>query len=118
MILRMTKNVAINTTAPLNEKTAQFYRALGCETKQFAPDFTALGPSPFSCYVVSWEPRPEGNGEVCLQFETDNLDEAKSRVEQGLGQIVYFGADENSPGKRHLWFRDPAGNLMNVIEMD
>jgi hypothetical protein len=117
MKLQFTKNVAINTDADSNTKTSEFYKSLGLDSKQFAPDFTVLGPSPYSCYVVSWDPKPNSKGEICLQFETDNLLEVKKRVESGEGKIVFFGPDENSPGKQHLWFRDPVGNLINVIEL-
>lgn len=117
MKIRFTKNIAINTKPGANSRTADFYRALGLEAKTYAADFTAFGPAPFSCYVVSWSPVPEGEGEVCLQFETDDLEEVKSRVERGGGKILSLGPDRNNPGRSHLWFRDPAGNLLNVVEM-
>jgi len=117
MKLQFTKNVAINTKPSENSSVSTFYKSLGLDSKQFAPDFTILGPSPYSCYVVSWDPPPQGKSEICLQFETDDLNEAKKRIEAGNGKIVYFGKDENSEGKQHLWFRDPGGNLINIIEM-
>lgn len=117
MKLQFTKNVAINTDPTLNQKVADFYKSLGMDSKQFAPGFTVLGPSPYSCYVVSWEPKPAAKGEICLQFETDDLTAVRERVESGEGKVIYFGADPNTAGKQHLWFRDPSGNLINVIEM-
>jgi hypothetical protein len=117
MQLRFTKNVAINVDPSRNAETAAFYRSLGLESKQLAPDFTVLGPSPYPCYVVSWDPKPKAESEICLQFETDDLQEVKERVESGQGIVVFFGPDENSDGKSHLWFRDPVGNLINVVEM-
>jgi hypothetical protein len=48
MKLQFTKNVAINTTASLNPKVASFYKSLGLDSKEYAPDFTVLGPSPYS----------------------------------------------------------------------
>jgi catechol 2,3-dioxygenase-like lactoylglutathione lyase family enzyme len=117
MKIRFTKNVAINTKAAANGKTAAFYQSLGLDSKQVTPDFTVLGPAPYSCYVVSWEPKPDSESEICLQFETDDIAEVKKRVETGQGKVVSFRIDENSPGKHNLWFRDPAGNLINVVEM-
>lgn len=116
MKLRFTKNVAINVDSAANIKVAEFYKSLGLESKQFAPDFTVLGPSPYSCYVVSWEPTPRSKGEVCLQFETDNIEEVKTQVERMQGTVISYAEDPNAPGKKNLWFRDPVGNLMNVIE--
>ena len=117
MRLVFRKNVALNVDPAANSQVAGFYESLGLESKKLTPDFTVLGPAPYSCYVVSWEPRPAGKAEVCLQFETDDIEEARKRILAGKGEIVSFGEDPNSPGKHNLWFRDPAGNLMNIVEM-
>lgn len=117
MKLQFTKNVAINTKASANGKVAGFYKSLGLDSKQITPDFTILGPSPYSCYVVSWEPPPDAESEICLQFETDDIQEVKRRVEAGQGKVVSFGPAKDDPDKRNLWFRDPGGNLINVMEM-
>jgi catechol 2,3-dioxygenase-like lactoylglutathione lyase family enzyme len=118
MKIRLAHRIAINTHDHLHARVTQFYRALGLETQELAPGLVSLAPAPYSLFVVAWEPTPPADGELCLQAETDDLDDLKARVEAGDGEIVYFGDDPNSPGRRHLWFRDPAGTLMNVIELD
>lgn len=116
MLLRFTRNVALNTKQGLATQTADFYRSLGLEVQEIAPDFHSLGPAKYACFVVAWDPEPSSASELCLQLETDDLEEVKARIESGQGEIVYFGDDPNSPGRRHLWFRDPVGTLINVVE--
>lgn len=117
MIMRFTKNIAINVETYNNEMLVKFYKNLGLETKEYGYEFTGLHPSPYKCYIVSWELTDEEGGKVCLQFETDNLQEARSRVESLGGKIIYYGSDPESNGKNHFWFRDPVGNLVNIIEI-
>jgi predicted enzyme related to lactoylglutathione lyase len=117
MILRFTKNIAINTRAGAAEAVAGFYSKLGLETKELAPKFTTLGPAPYSCYVVSWEPQPDGDSEIALQFETDDIAEVRRRAEENGGTILSFEQDAHNPDMMNLWFRDPGGNLINVTEI-
>ncbi len=117
MILRFTKNIAINTRPEHTEQAAAFYKGLGLETQPLAEDFVVLGPAPFSCYVVCWEPQPSGQAEVALQFETDSIEEVKRRAEAQGAMVLAYGPDPHAPARRNLWFRDPQGVLINVTEM-
>ena len=117
MKLRFTKNIALNTIASENSKLADFYKNLGFDSEQYASDFTVLRPAEFSCYVVSWEPKPVNKAEICLQFETDDIEEVKKRILEKSGEVISYGDDPNADGKKTLWFRDPTGNLINVVEI-
>jgi hypothetical protein len=50
-----------------------------------------------------------------LQIETDDLPTLRQRVIDGGGTIEFFGDDPNTPGKQHMWFRDPVGILVNAV---
>lgn len=116
MFLRFTRNIAINAKKGHTTETASFYRSLGLEVREIAPGFNSLEPADYACFVVSWDPEPSSAGEVCLQLETNDIEEVKARIESGRDELVYFGDDPNSPGRQHLWFRAPVGTLINVVE--
>lgn len=118
MTIRFTRNVALNARPEMRRTVTDFYRALGLDAKSIAPALDAIGPAPYgSLLVVSWDPPPLAAGELCVQMESDDLDAVRDSVAAGGGSIVFFGDDPNAEGKRHLWFRDPVGVLVNVIEL-
>ncbi|MBP9706168.1 MAG: hypothetical protein KBD78_00890 [Oligoflexales bacterium] len=116
MKIRFTGNIAINTLESNHKTLEDFYKNLGLESKNLAENFSSLEPSPFACFLVSWDPKPKGLGEICLQLETDDIISVHHAVIAKNCEVLFFGDDPNNIGKRHLWFRDPSSVLVNVIE--
>ena len=59
---------------------------------------------------------PGGEGHVCLVAEPGRYDELRERVEAAGVEVTH--EHEWSAGKRSFYFKDPAGNLLEVADSD
>lgn len=90
-----------------------FYRAGGQVVLVFNPAETATPPAPDAALPVPPH-GAEGPGHLCLAASAEELDLLRARLEAAG---VAIEADFHWPnGARSIYFRDPAGNSLEIAE--
>ena len=108
------------------EKAKAFYEdTLGLKTSEEHGLMTLhlAGDRPTLVYP---KPGHEPANYTVLNFPVDDIDAAVDElIERGVAFEIYdgFGQDErgvsrNEDGPPIAWFRDPAGNIMSVLQLD
>jgi predicted enzyme related to lactoylglutathione lyase len=67
------------------------------------------------CISECFAPKGSGNQLPVISIGVDDLDATENAVRAAGAEVVY-GPVEESWGLRRFFFRDPAGNLVNVVD--
>ena len=119
MKVQLTNSILVNVDSAEKHLAIEFYKALGLKLEEGeAGDghFTqsSLGKMPLKCSIESFEPSPFDRSEVALQLESDNIEAIKKKI---VDLCEDFSIQPQLRGEDGFWFRDPVGNLVNVIPM-
>ena len=107
------------------EKAKQFYaQTLGLKVKE-SPEGLELHPGQQSVFIYP-KPNHEPATFTVLNFQVNNIDAAVDELKQkGVSFEHYEGeikTDEKGihrdKGPTIAWFKDPAGNILSVVESD
>lgn len=107
------------------EKAKQFYaQTLGLKVKE-SPEGLELHPGQQSIFIYP-KPNHEPATFTVLNFQVNNIDAAVDELKQkGVSFEHYEGeikTDEKGihrdKGPTIAWFKDPAGNILSVVESD
>ena len=109
----------ITLTVSNLERAVDFYEnILGLEKKYQFKDYAGFDCSGVEIGLKTWggmeSPR---EGEPCVNFLVDSLEEAFSHLKRNRVNIVE-GPKETSWGGKFLLFKDPDGNILQVTEID
>ncbi len=99
-----------------------FYRIGSQMLLIFNPDETAVSPSPDARLPVPPH-GAHGAGHACFAATAEEIDAWAARlarwsvaIEADIRWPVADGAPDGAPGGRSIYFRDPAGNLLEFAE--
>lgn len=97
------------------ERLAEFWRrVLGTTVRMREPGWLELEPGrPNSGALLAFKPRKPGTAPMSIDIEVDDLDAAKTRMEElgaSLVEVVHA-----HPGETHYVMADPEGNRFNLV---
>ena len=114
--MRVTRIVA-NLTAPDPMELAKFYAAVFELDLPFDMGWIAFLTKD-STQQIEFHTASEGGGGTelpVISIGVDDLDAAEAAVRAAGAEVVYGPVSEEW-GLRRFFFRDPAGNLVNVVD--
>ncbi len=111
------KRIVADLPATNPSKVKQFYQdVLGLEVMMDLEWIVSLGKSgsmPIQLSIAS--EGGSGTPLPALSIEVDDVDEALTRA-QGYGANIEYGPVDEPWGVRRFYVRDPAGNLLNILQ--
>ena len=107
------------------EKAKQFYaQTLGLKVKE-SPEGLELHPGQQSIFIYP-KPNHEPATFTVLNFQVNNIDAAVDELKQKGVSFEHYEGEIETDGKgihrdhgpTIAWFKDPAGNILSVVERD